>query len=162
MTRLNKNKTICTIIKVCLPIKIATLPPLLLSLRFKTCIVSPWWPAGFEESPISTNVPLLLSSPQRNTSTLFLRSKHLIVDKRSTLPAANLRSMMLGMAKGTEPLMWASKKSECALQSRIRSLLEPFWDLSSLNNHSGPKRSSSIVPLSGIFRLSLALSHSLL
>lgn len=139
------------------PIKIATLPPLLLSLRLKTCIVSPWWPAGSVESPISTNVPLLLLSPHRNTSTLFLRSKHLIVDKRPTLPAANLRNMMLGMARGTEPLIWASEKSECALQSRIRSLLGPFWDLSSLNSHSGSKRSSSIAPpLPGILYSSTA------
>lgn len=143
------------------PIKIATLPPLLLSLRLKTCIVSPWWPEGSVESPISTNVPLLLSSPHRNTSTLFLRSKHFIVDKRSTLPAANLRNMMLGMAKDTEPLIWASEKSECALQSRIRSLLGPFCDLSSLNSHSGSRKSSSITPpLPGILYSSAAFYFS--
>lgn len=139
------------------PIKVATFPPLLLSLRLKTCNVSPWWPAESVESPISTNVPLLFSSPHKNISTLFLRSKHRIVAKRSTLPAANLRSMILGMVRGTEPLIWALEKSECALQSRIRSLLGPSCDLNSPNSHSGPRKSSPIA-LSGI--LSLSLAHS--
>lgn len=136
-----------------LPIKIATHPPLLLSLRLKTWIVSPWCPAGSLESPINTNVPLLLSSPHRNTSTLFLRSKHLIVDNKSTLPAASRLSMILGIAKGTEPLMWVSEKSECALQSRMRSLLGLFCNLSSLKSHSGLTRSSSITFPPGMLRV---------
>jgi hypothetical protein len=91
---------------------------------------------------------------------LALSSRHLIVDIRSILPAASLRSIILGMLKFTACLMCDSPYSFELRQSRITSL--DASERNSWNNHSLLTHISIIVVRSlssseGIF-LSLIIS----